>query len=73
MPSMALSKMPSIFRGLLARAEEEEPMLKTLPAAAASEVFSTVRRSIEFGVGSIFWGLCLVLGVEFLRSVGKGA
>ena len=52
-----------MIRGLLARAEEDEPMLKTPPAAAASEVFNTVRRSIEFGVGSIFWGLGL--GVEF--------
>jgi hypothetical protein len=43
---MAPTNWLEILSGSLARAEEEEPMLKTLPAAVARVVLSIERRSM---------------------------
>jgi hypothetical protein len=60
---MAPTNLLSIFRTLLARAEEEEPMLKTLPVAAARVVLSIERRS------SLFSGV--FTGVFFGEGLGE--
>jgi hypothetical protein len=53
-----------MIRGSLARAVEEEPMLNTPPAVAASVVLSIERRLMGFSVlmGGFIW--------EFMGSVG---